>query len=135
MADEVNTGIGIISRIRRDRLPSFQSPVRNHPAAGHRVPIELVRAAEHREVGQADLVGVSVDDGWQPEVACVDGVVADVQLEVAAVVELAPLQLAVVFDQVAACVVGGRDGDVVACGAGTGDCGAGEFDTLCGVWC
>lgn len=119
MADEVDTRVRIIRRVRRHHLPPLQRPIRNHATGRHRVPVELVRAAEHREVGQADLVGVPVDDGRQPEVARVDGIVADVELEVTAVVELAPLQLAVVFDEVAACVVRGCEGDVVTCGAGT----------------
>lgn len=130
MADKINPRIRIVSRIRHNQLPPLQRPILNHPTARHRVPIQLVLTTKHSEVREADLVGVSVDDGRQPEVAGVDGVVADVQLEVAAVVELAPLQLAVVFDQVAACVVGGGEGDVLPCWTGARDCGAGEFDTL-----
>lgn len=132
MADEVDTRIRVVRRIRCHHLPPLQRPVRNHTTARHRVPVELVRPAEHREVGQADLIRVPVDDSRHSEVARVDGIMANVELEVTAVVELAPLELAVVLDEVAARVVCGCDGDVVTCWAGTGDRRTGEFDTLCG---
>ena len=52
----------------------------------------------------------------------------DVQLEVAAVVELGPLQFAVVFGEQGAVAVGFGDGDVLPVGTRAGDCGAGKFD-------
>jgi len=50
------------------------------------------------------------------------------QLEVAAVVDFRPLQLAVGADQEVAGVVGVGEGDVLPVRAGAGDGGAGEFD-------
>jgi hypothetical protein len=58
-----------------------------------------------------------------------------VKFVVAAVVGFGPLQLAVVADQVVADVVGGGDGDVLAKGAGTADCRAGELDADCAGTC
>lgn len=52
---------------------------------------------------------------------------ADLELEVAAVVEFGPLQLAVVGDQVGTSVVGGCEGDVLTGGGGGGDGCSGEL--------
>lgn len=109
-------------------MTALQRPVLHHTTAHRRVPLQLVGATQDREVRQADFVRVPVDDGGKAEVVGRDATLADLQLEVAAVVDFRPLQLAVGADQEAAGVVGFGEGDVLAVRAGAGDGGAGEFD-------
>jgi len=77
--------------------------------------LERIGSVQDREIRQADLVRVAIDDRGQAEEVGGDGVVANLELEVAAVIEFRPLEFAVVVDQVGTGVVGARDCDVLAC--------------------
>ena len=129
MRDEIQARRRRIRLIRLHRPPALERPILHHPSTRHarRAAIQGISSAQHRKVGQADLVRVAVDNGGQAEVARVDGIVADVQLKVSAIVQLAPLQFAVGADEPGAGVVGGGDGDVLPGGAGTRYGGPGEF--------
>lgn len=52
-----------------------------------------------------DLIWIPVDNGWHSEIICLNRLVADLELKVAAIVKLRPLQLAVVLDQIMARII------------------------------
>lgn len=114
MGDEIQTCIGIIRHVGLHHFAASQHTVFHHAAAGDGISMQGVFATENGKVGQADLVGVSIDHGGHAEEARVDGAVADVQLEIASIIQFRPLEFAVVRHQEAALVVGRLDGDVLA---------------------
>lgn len=125
--NEIPPRLGIVGRVRLHHPSALQYSIRHHPARRDRVPIQRVVAAQHGEVGQADLVRVAGFGRGQAEEAGVDRALADVQLKVSAVVELRPLQLAVVGHQPCAGEVGRLNSDVLPSRAGAGDGGAGKL--------
>ena len=129
MRDEIFARLRVLGDIGLDRLTVLERAVLDPAASGSGVTRQGVGAVFHREIRYADLVGVAVDDGRQAEVVGRHLLVADVQFEVAPVVELRPLQLAVVLGQVVAGVVGFREGDVLAVWTWARDGRAGEFDS------
>ena len=113
MADEIYPGLGIIRAVSLDSASSLQRPVLYHPITWHGIPVESIRAAHDCEVGQRDLVRIAVDDRRHAKVAGVDAIMTDMQLEVAAVVELAPLEFSVVGNQCTTRVVGCSNSDIL----------------------
>ena len=114
------------SRIRRvrhishDGLSPLQRSILDNATTSSAIrgPMKPILPSEDSEVPKRDLIRVPVHDGRHAEVAGIDGRLVDVQLEVAAVVQLAPLQLAVGRDEGLAGFAGECKGDVLAVGAG-----------------
>jgi len=96
--DEEDPSRSIIRRVRHHRLPQLQSPILHHTPARTWVSLQSVRPVQHCEVCQADFIRIAIDDCGQAKIASIDGVMADLELEVAAVIELGPLQFAIVLD-------------------------------------
>ena len=88
-------------------------------------PRKLIGSSNHAKVRQANLQRIASRDRRHAEVAGIDHVLGDVELEVAAVVALVPLQLGVVSYEKAGLVCGALDGAAEARG---GDGCAGELD-------
>lgn len=114
MTNEVNPSIRIIRTIRHDPLTTLQRSILHYTPTRHRITVQSVLAAKHRKICQADLIWVSVDDRRHPKVASIDRVLANMELEVAAIVQLTPLKFAIELYQVATSVVGGCERDVLA---------------------
>lgn len=89
----------------------------------------MVGAAGNSEVGQGDLERSTLLDVRNAEVLSLDLLGGDLELEVAAVVSLGPLQRRGVLDDALGDLVGGRRGDVLAEGRRGGHGRSGEFDT------
>ena len=122
MRNEINTRLRRIGNIRLHRLPKLDRPILHrtpHRNTGSK-PLQPIRAAQNREVGERDLVRVPRDDRWHPVILCLDGRFVDVQLEVAAVVDLGPLQFAVCSNQGGAGFYAGGEGNVLSVGGGGG---------------
>ena len=119
--DKVEPSRRIIRRIRLHRLPTLQRSILHNPSTGHtrRTPIQSVGPAQNGEVGQADLIRVPVDNGWQAKVARIDRIMANLQFKVSTIIQLIPLQFAIGADEPSAGIVGCCNGDVVASGAWT----------------
>lgn len=114
MGDEIRPRLGVVGEIRLHGFAASQDSVLHHPSTGHGVPIECIGPAQNGKVRQADLVGVPVDDGGHAEETGVDRAVADLQLKVAAIIELRPLEFTVCCYEIVTLVVGSFDGNVVA---------------------
>ena len=129
MRDEILSCLSVVSYIGHYSLAEFQCPVFDHTSSWRRITRERVGPVLDGEISQANLIRVAVHDGGHAEVARVDGVVADLQLEVASVVHLGPLKLAVVFGQVVAGVIGFRETDILSVRTGARDGSACKFDS------
>lgn len=123
MTHEIDARLGRIRDIRLHRLPELHRPVLDRASHRHTVPkpLQPIRAALHAEVRKRDLVRVPRDDCWHAVVLRGDGGAVNVELEVAAVVELGPLELAVRGYERRGGVDAGGEGDVLAVGRGGGD--------------
>ena len=124
MRDEPHPGLRRIRQIRLHRLPELQRPILHLAPHRHRPSSEafqMIAAGQHGEIRQGDLIRVAGDDGRHAEVLCGHGFGGQVELEVAAVVELGPLEFAVRGDEGVAGVEAEGEGDVLAVGGGGGD--------------
>lgn len=126
MADEPLPSSSIIRHIRDLDLPTLERPSLNLPASNR--ASQPVVVFLHREIGNRDLVRVASDDSRKPEVLRLDFFLGEVELEVATVVDLAPLQLWVVGGEPVRFIVGVLDGDVLAVGRRRGDGSTGKLD-------
>jgi hypothetical protein len=93
--------------------------------------LQPIASVQDSKVGKADLVWVAGDDFRQAKEFGVDLLFGNVELVVATVVCLRPLQLPVVSDQVFTDVVGAGNGDVLTKRTGAADCSASEFNADC----
>ena len=87
MRYEIQPRDSIIGDIRLHGFPQLRRTILDHASAGT-WSLQGVGPTQHCEVCQGDLIRVSVHDGWHAEVIRLDGLVAELQLEIAAVVEL-----------------------------------------------
>lgn len=124
----VGACLGIFGQVRLHHSAPLERPVFNHPATRHGIPLEGVRSTEHREVGQTDFFRAPGPRVGDSKKVGLDGLLADVKLEITSVVQLGPLQFAVIRQQRAADLVGRCDGDVLTTRARAGNGGAGKFD-------
>ncbi len=122
VGNEKDPSRGIIRRIRHHRLPQLQSTILHHTSTRTRVSLESIRPVQNCEIGQTNLIRIAIDNCGQTEIARIDRVMADLELEVAAVIEFRPLEFTIVLDQMGAGVVGGGDRNVLASGRWRRDC-------------
>lgn len=127
MRDEIFPRVRIIGRVRLYHLPIPQIPILNHAAPGHRISIERVSPAQDSEVGQADFVRISIDQGGHAEEAGIDGMLGDVQFKVSSIVQFGPLKLTIVSDQQGTCEIGFFKCNVLSIGAWARNGSASEF--------
>ena len=83
--------------------------------------MQSILAAQHGEVGKADLVRVAGLRSGDTEEFGLDGILVDLQFEVAAVEEFGPLEFGVDSYKAGAAAVGVGDRDVLPGGGGRGD--------------
>lgn len=83
MTDKVNARVSVVRAVRLDRPSALEGSIFYYPVAYDRVSIQTVSPIQDRKIRQADLVGVSVDDGGHSEIACIDRVLADLEFEIA----------------------------------------------------
>lgn len=95
--DKVLSSSSVVGSISLSHMANLESTRLDH-TTGNRTS-EAVSTASDAEVGDGDLVRVAVDDGGCAEIVCVNSLVGHLQLEVAAVVQIVPLQLFVGGDQ------------------------------------
>ncbi len=88
MTDEVVSGVRGISDVGLHQTSSFQCSIRYDASSSccSFGPLETVASVQNREVGNADLVWIAIDDSWQAEVSGVDFLFGDVELIIAAIV-------------------------------------------------
>ena len=126
MTNKIQPRKRIISNICLLHHAPLQTPTLHNPTR-HR-PLNPVLPTLDRNIRQTNLIRVPRHDRRHAEVGGFDFVVGDVQFEVAAVVEVVPVEFRVGGFEPVGVFVGGGEGDVLAVGAGGGDGGAGEFD-------
>lgn len=111
MRDKVLASSGVVRDIRNLDLATLKRASLYSSTSNW--PLQPVLAALDSEVGSRNLVRVLSHDRWHTKVASVDLVVADLQLEVAAIIDLRPLQLWVIGREPVGLVVRLSDGDVL----------------------
>ena len=126
--DGVGTSLGVLGQIRLHRPSPSKRPVFNHPTARHWITLKCVRSGQYREVGKTDFFRAADPRVGDSKEIRLHGLLGDVKLEIASVVQLGPLKFAVVRQQSAADVVRRCDGNVLTTGAGAGNGGPGKFD-------
>lgn len=131
LTDKVQAGFCRVGEVSLHHISHFDRSIFHHTTRCRRSfePLQVTISAQDGEIGDADLVWVAIDDGWQTEVLGVNPISRDVEFVVATVVTFGPLKLTIVPDQGSADVVGGSDGDVLTERAGTADGSAGKFDS------
>jgi hypothetical protein len=128
--------VSIVRNIAPTHSPILQRTMLNRAARDR--PLQRVSARLDSEVGQRDLQAVARAQVRQAKVAGADVLGGDLQLVVAAVVALLPLQFFVVADQKGGLIVGFDEGGVGAEGGVGGDgwgCGASAFGGVLAMVC
>lgn len=129
IADKIQARVRGIGQIGLLDMAELDEAVLDGPVDDRAVePVQAVLAGHDGEVGQRDLSRVAGHDGRHAEVQRVDLARRDVQLVVAAVVDLLPLQLAVGAHEPLGRLHAAGDGDVGAVGRRRRDGRAAELD-------
>ena len=106
LRDEIRPSHGIVGGIRLHGFTQFQRSVFYYASTGTWIPLQGIGPTQYCKVRQADLIRIAVDEGWHSKVIGFYRLVTDLKLKVAAIINLRPLQLAIVLNQIIARIIG-----------------------------
>lgn len=127
LANEPDTGLGVVGSISLHNLAKLESTTLNLSTSNR--SLQLVCARLDSKVGERDLVRISVDNCGQTKVVGLDLVIRNVQLKVAAIINVVPLQLRIGTDKPSAGIISGGQSDILSVRARRRDGRTGELNT------